>query len=1408
MSAVYFKQEKGKKDKTIPARYFNWKLAVVLIISLFVLGVGAFALRQWHKNNRIQQGLVVGTKAYEEGRLEEAVEYLGRYLAVQRDDVDVLLKYADAQLLIRPTKRNHIQQAVGAYRTVLRVDKSNSQAATRLIDIYLRIGAGEAELIARRQLETDPDPDIRRMLAMSLIAQRKFTEAAATLKDVLQEHPDQISAYETLGQLVEERPQDFSDAPADWFNKAVQSNPSSALAYIIRASFYRRSKDVPRALADLEMAESKDLSDGSVRLRLAEEYINCGSLEKSEAHLVAAREVMPKDQSLWRLWAQYAARTQSKDKMLKVAQDGLKALAAQPWDFMPIAADLYIQCDRLDDANDCITKLSQRNIAPAQVTFLRGSRAARQGDLRQAVQQWRQSMAAGNNSPQVRLMLASALSRLGDVQSAARLLRALISERPDSSEGRLALARLSAQLGNWVETAEHAQRAGELRPGNPESALLFVQAQIQLLARSSTSQGVGRDQMVRAIETQLSTLKKVLVGSGDVELLEFEFALQQGRFAEAERLAGELKQTPVPLEKIALAEVELLVAQNKMDPAIQRLDEAIEELPESVELPRYLAILADRQGLRAKSEETLKRALARSEEPVPQRLLGLLLARLYTDWGRTDDAYAQLLAISRKLPDDIPVKRRLLLCEQVVKDAGQAQKLVDEIKSLEGQGGWQWRYEQARLWFEGENFENRHPEIVSLLQENMLANPDDQASRILLARCHERAGDSKLALSTYREALRMAPDDLGVIIPALAALYRAKEYDEAERIMTRASRQRLSHPDLQKWAFLDHVRRGELDSASEILQDLVSNDPNNQAACLSLALLKIQQNELDEASELLAKLKSRDPNSIPATAAQIQVSIHRDNQAEAMRLCDEIVRNLNNSAAYILRARTFASLGRTDRAVEDLERAAAAEPGSVQVWVAKSDLYRTVGQMEKAVTDIRHALSLDPNNVSVQKRVISLLFASAQPGSVREGEALLEKALASNAEDVELRLLKARALLAAGTEAAINEADQVLEKITTDHPEVSEAWVAKGQIAITRGQSGKAIDAALSGLTYRPNDRGLLLLKARAEAMRSPVLAAPTLKGLYEMDPNDSSVATFLAHTYIEAGEPEKAVDLMRKQLARCDEVSRGQCQVALAIATYKNGDKNQALKDLNSVLEAEPNDPDPLLAKTQLLKDDRLWSELGQAVADWHAKHPQDSRTPIAIASGLSANDDGQAKATAESILKMVLQKDPKCTEAMNVLAVLLLQTPGRAEESAELYRRLLELGPTHVIAMNNLAWILSEELNQPAEALEWAQKGLKINPQYADLLDTRGVAYYRLGEHDKAVQDFSRAIQLYPNAAPQSVSTRFHLARAHAQLEQKKEAIEQMKQALDLQSRIGGLSPADLDEARRLLKQLQEGR
>ncbi len=1389
----------------MPRRYFNWKLAIVLLMSLVVLCITAFGLRQWQKANSAEQGLVLGNKAYDEQNWEEATENLGRYLALKQDDVQVLLKYADAQMHIRPRKRDHIQQAIAAYRIILRVEDNHSEASQQLTEIYLMTGMpGEAELIAKRQLEKVQDPNLRRMMAIALAQQRKFDEAATELKAIFTEYPEQILAYESLGQLIEQHPEEFPNQATTWFDEAVKNNPSSALAYLIRAGFHLRNKAESKALADISMAEQQDLSDASVRLRLARELINLNLLDKAEEHLVTIHKVIPVDQDLWQTWAQLALRSQSKEKMLNTAETGLKELSFQPWDFMPLAAELFIRSGQLDRASDCILQLRQKEAPNAIVAFLEGLIATEKGNLLEAVKHWQQSVESGNKSLQIRLALASTLNNLGDRQSALRQIHTLIAERPDSFNGHLALAKMLAQTENWVEVEKHAAKAIELAPGNPESNLLYLKARLQRAGESSTEEN---SRITQEIEKHLSTLNETNPGNLELSFLQLQLKTQQGNFIDAQEIITRLKdEHPSEILNISLAEAELLAAQNKTNEAILKLNETIEKFPDSPGPVRNLAILLYNKGDQTKCEAVIKEALTRFEQSVAQRELGLMLSQFYIRWSQKDKAYQQLAALSQKLPNDIPIKRRLLMFKQVIKDPEKAQQLVDEIKSLEGEDGWQWRYEQAKVLYVDDNFKNNYPKIISLAQENILTNPDDQVSRMLMARAYEKAGELQLAISTYRDALSRSPDDIRIITPTIEALYKAKEYEQAEELLNRASRVKFQIPQLQRLQLHSFLRRGELDSASDILQNLLDNDPNNQNAYLSLALLKMQQNKFEESEDLLMKLKTQNPNSLAVIATQIQLYLRQDKPEAALKTCHEMVSNLNNAAAYILSARTYATLGQSDKALEELEKAISIEPDNVEVWVARSDFYRSMGQTNKAAADIQHALSLESDNIQIQKRAISLFLTSGQSNMIREGNAFLEKALESNPEDIELQLFKANALLTEGTAPAMENGRQILLMITEKQPEVSGAWLLLGELMLKQGQPGKAVDVALRGLAYKSNDKPLLLLKARAEAVRSPILAIPTLKELCELDPNDLDAVTFLASTYIKTGEPQKAVNILRKQITTCDLSTRRKCSLALAIALYKAGDKIEAQKEFDSLLESAPNDPRPLIAQAQLLKEEELWSQLNQKVIDWFNQHPNDSHTPVIIAIDLIAVNSNEARQTAEDIIRLILKNDPVSTEAISALAILL-EMVGRPAESAELYQRLLELEPENLIAINNLAWIMSEYNSQYQQAMELAQKGLKLAPNYMDLIETRGVIYYRLGELNKAIQDLTRCVELYPDSASQSVAANFHLARAFAELGKKNEALKYLNQALSLESDIGGLSTAEMTEAKNLLIKLQEG-
>ena len=204
-------------------------------------------------------------------------------------------------------------------------------------------------------------------------------------------------------------------------------------------------------------------------------------------------------------------------------------------------------------------------------------------------------------------------------------------------------------------------------------------------------------------------------------------------------------------------------------------------------------------------------------------------------------------------------------------------------------------------------------------------------------------------------------------------------------------------------------------SAGDVLEDLLTDDPNNQAVCLSLALIKIRQDKFAEAGQLLERLKIAEPNSLAITAAQIELNVRQGKSTEAVQLCDEMVNNLKNASAYILRARTYKKLGQVDKAEEDFKHAVTIEPNNIEAWAAKSEFYRSIDQLVKAMTDIEQALSLEPSNIRIQKRAIALLLESGNPDRVLQGRTILDKALTANPEDVDLRFFKAYSLLDEGT---------------------------------------------------------------------------------------------------------------------------------------------------------------------------------------------------------------------------------------------------------------------------------------------------------------------------------------------------------------------------------------------------------
>jgi tetratricopeptide (TPR) repeat protein len=991
---------------------------------------------------------------------------------------------------------------------------------------------------------------------------------------------------------------------------------------------------------------------------------------------------------------------------------------------------------------------------------------------------------------------------------------------------------------------EHTRQVEQFSPGNAEGLLLNLQARMHLLV-SGEGTDASRQKAWQDIDDRLAARRASATGDEmaiQVELLRAESALLQDKLDQAEAVLDEIQRRRPGDARAAVLRAQLHVRQGRDEQAIDIMQRAVQESPQSVDAVTRLALLYNGQGKRPECESVVRDALVGMEERQDRRRLGLFLAGLYSAWGQDDRLYEWLSDMAKEFPADIQTKRRLLAVDRVLSDSERAQAIVEEIKSLEGEKGWQWRIEQARVWIRSESFRTRHAETIRLLRENLSANPEDRTSRMLLGAAYEKAGEMQLAvttykevlsrsrpgedlpvmlvlaaayekadnmqaaLATYREALKRSPESMQVIGRIVGVLYKAQEFAEAQKILDEAAQRDLHHADLQKLRLQGDLQRGALGPASDILQEMVHEDPNDTSAKFTLALIRAKQKRFAEAQDILRELKAKTPDSIRIAEAQVGLQIEQGNADEALRLCDELVKRLNNVSAHTLRARTYVGLGQQAKALADLDQVVSLQPEEPAVWLTRANFYRDLGRTADEIEDLKKALSLAPDSLMIQQRALPLFLASGNAALARQAEATLEQSLTAHPENVELKVLKARVLIPKRTASSTREARSLLAEITTNNPQRTDAWELLGRLDLSEGQPGDAVDVALRGLAHSPEDRRLCLLKADAEARRSPMLAVPTLKELLRQDPNDLDVIVRLTDAHLQSGRPERALELLEERLPALKGTARRRGDLTLAMTLYRNGDTDRAISLFRTLMQAEPDDPAPLVALAQLPEVTQRCPQLEQFIADWIAGHPGDVTTPTTVAAALVSRRSEQGVRVAESILKSVLERTPESVPALLILADLTVQT-GRAEESAAANRRILEVDPNNVLALNNLAWFLCEERGKYQEALDLADRGLQIAPDYLDLIDTRGVAHYRMGHFDDAVKDFTRFIELCPSRVRSLTITRFHLARTYASMGRRAEATRELEETLSAQNRSGGLPPSDLAEAKVLLEQLKKG-
>ena len=135
--------------------------------------------------------------------------------------------------------------------------------------------------------------------------------------------------------------------------------------------------------------------------------------------------------------------------------------------------------------------------------------------------------------------------------------------------------------------------------------------------------------------------------------------------------------------------------------------------------------------------------------------------------------------------------------------------------------------------------------------------------------------------------------------------------------------------------------------------------------------------------------------------------------------------------------------------------------------------------------------------------------------------------------------------------------------------------------------------------------------------------------------------------------------------------------------------------------------------------------------------------------------------------------------------------------EDAIVLYDQLLEKSPDNLIAVNNLAVLLSEQRTDEASMTRAKELALRLaDSKQPALLDTLGWIYYRAGDYGKAAEVLSGVVE----QAPEVGIFRYHLGMTYYKQGDFRAASEILSKAVAEDQQYDGV-----EEARRVYEEIR---
>jgi putative PEP-CTERM system TPR-repeat lipoprotein len=334
--------------------------------------------------------------------------------------------------------------------------------------------------------------------------------------------------------------------------------------------------------------------------------------------------------------------------------------------------------------------------------------------------------------------------------------------------------------------------------------------------------------------------------------------------------------------------------------------------------------------------------------------------------------------------------------------------------------------------------------------------------------------------------------------------------------------------------------------------------------------------------------------------------------------------------------------------------------------------------------------------------------------------------------------------------ASDEEVRAVLDKDVSANPTSRILRLARVNFDLQRHDAKSATTAAQAALSAIPRDPQLTDALASAQFMSGDAnQAIETLKQLVILQPQNPAALLRLAQAQAATKDYHAAIESARKALVMKPDSGPGW---ALITKVYlASGRPEAAIADAQKLQKEYPDKAFGNALEAEILFSQKKYPQAADAFRAGLKREPASvlaARLYVALQEADKRND-------AAAMAKQWLKDHPKDPTLLQLMAEQD-QANKQYRAAADGYKRVLDIDADNVGALNNLAWVLTEE-NNP-QALEYAERAHRIAPFNPNVLDTLGWTVVRTGDPKRGVQ----LLRMASSLSPGSSDIRLHLAKA----------------------------------------------